>query len=89
MQKQSHITVHARPDDKIAPERKLTRKITPVQNRALKHAATRRRRRRDIVLEVPEALALEGKYGDNPEAELDAQEAYDQGKAIGEGDSDD
>jgi hypothetical protein len=85
MQNQSHTTVHARPDGKIAAEAKLSRTITSAQNRVLKHAADKRRRRRDIVLELPEG-ALDGTLGENTEAELGDHDAPDQWMAPDEDD---
>lgn len=77
MQNQSHTTVHARPDAKIAAERKASRTITSAQNQVLKHAADKRRRRRDLIPDLPEGEP-EGKFGINTEAEVDVPDAYDQ-----------
>jgi hypothetical protein len=43
----SPISVPARPDGKIAPERLMTRSLSPGQNRLLKHLTDKRRRRHD------------------------------------------
>jgi len=43
----SHQCSCSEPDDKIAPERLMSRSISPSQNRLLKHLTDKRHRRHD------------------------------------------